>query len=118
MRTARAARNIHMRVAGFRTTSQAGLDRISQSTSVPNVVPAREDLGVTYPASYRDMLSGTPICKLFDVRAFLSVSQVIYLFWSSKKREKPTKDDILGVRLDWLLLKRQKDHNDFRAFVL
>lgn len=58
-RTARAVRNMHMmRVAGFRTTSQAGLDRTS--SPVPNVVPASEDLGFTSPAWYRDTsISGT-----------------------------------------------------------
>lgn len=60
VRTVRAVRNMHMmRVAGFRTTSQAGLDRTSCSP-VPNVVPASEDLGFTSPAWYRDTsISGT-----------------------------------------------------------
>lgn len=51
-----------MRVAGFRTSAQAGLDR-SQSTSFQNVAPAAmawEDLGVTYPAWCRDMSPGYP----------------------------------------------------------
>jgi len=56
-RTARAVRNMHMmRVAGFRTTSQAGLDRTS--SPVPNLVPASEaDLGFSSPTWYRDTSS-------------------------------------------------------------
>jgi len=49
-----------MRVAGFRTSAQAGLDR-SQSASVQNVMPAAmawEDFDVTRPAWCRDMSPG------------------------------------------------------------
>lgn len=56
-----AARQRMIRVAGFRTTSQAVLDRSQTSASMPNVVPAAnawEDFGVTYPAWCRDTLSG------------------------------------------------------------
>lgn len=53
-----------IRVAGFRTTTPAVLDR-NQSAVMPNVGPAAmawEEFGVTYPVWCRDTLSGIVFC--------------------------------------------------------
>ena len=65
-----------IRVAGFRTASQAVLDR-SQSASVPNFVPAAmawEAFSVTYPAWYRVSLSGMILLHSFCACSGTSVS--------------------------------------------